>query len=59
MKWTAAIKSWYEEITNFRYNSDSNTASKVGHYTQVYIVLPDSDKYFSIKWNSTDMFHLS
>ena len=59
MTWTAAIKLWYDEITQFTYNSDSNVASQVGHYTQVYIVLPDSDKYCSIKWNSTDMFHLS
>ena len=35
MTWTAAIKMWHDEITQFTYNSESNGFSQVGHYTQV------------------------
>ena len=35
MTWTAAIKLWHDEITQFTYNGDSNVFSQVGHYTQV------------------------
>ena len=35
MTWTAAIKLWHDEITQFTYNGGSNDLSEVGHYTQV------------------------